>query len=412
MSALPTTVNQRPFDQEPSGQRSFPSQGMSAGSLEWKLLLAAASSTEGSRTHIPSLLTTQHDHPIDWPSLLRGANFHGVSSLLYQNLAPFADVVPAQTLELLRTAYAANMQKALVLSRELNRILDRAGSLGIELIPYKGVVLSESYYGDIAMRQVGDLDLFVRRRDMIRARAALRELEYVPRLDIPATSEADYIAAGYEYSFDGPLGKAMLELQWALQPRYYAVDYDMDALFTRVAEITLSGSHIKTLSPEDLLLVLCLHAAKHVWGRLIWLCDIAQILKRGNLDFPSAVSRARELGIMRILHVTLLLANRFLETPIPAALEPALRSDSAARALAEEVAPSIISGISWEEHKTDYFRLMMRLRERPSDRLRFLIRLAFTPGPGEWQTLKLPRLLSPLYRAVRMVRLAARFAKR
>jgi hypothetical protein len=53
----------------------------------------------------------------------------------------------------------------------------------------------------------------------------------------------------------------------------------------------------------------------------------------------------------------------------------------------------------------------MRLRERPGDRLRFLTRLAFTPGPGEWQTLKLPRVLSPLYRAVRMRRLAARFTR-
>ncbi len=385
---------------------------MSPDSLEWSLLLAAAGSTETSRTRLHCLLAEQREKQIDWPSLLRGANFHGLSSLLHQNLAPHANWVPAQTLNQLRAAYAMNMQKALVLSRELNRILGRAGALGIQLIPYKGIALSEAYYGDIAMRQVGDLDLFVRRRDVIGIRSALRELGYAPRLAIPENSEPDYIASGYEYSFDGPLGKASVELQWALQPRYYAVDYDMDGLFARAVEVTIAGFAARTLSPEDLLLVLSLHAAKHVWGRLIWLCDIAQILNRGNLDFPALLSRSRELGIVRILHVTLLLANRFLEIPIPAEFEPAIYSDRTARVIADEVTPSIISGISWEENKIGYFRLMMRLRERRRDRMRFLARLTFTPGPGEWQALKLPRVLSPVYKAVRMARLAARFTNR
>ncbi len=334
-----------------------------------------------------------------------------MSSLLYQNLTPLAEAVPGQILEQLRAAYATNMQKALLLSRELQRVLDGVGALGIELIPYKGIVLSESYYGDIAMRQVGDLDLLVRRKDVIRTRAALRDLGYAPRVEVPTKFEADYIAAGYEYSFDGPLGKAVLELQWGLQPPYYAVDYDMDGMFVRAAEITVAGRCIRALSTEDLLLVLSMHAAKHVWGRLIWLCDIAQILRHGKLDFASVLSRSRELGIARMLHVTLLLANGLLGTPISAAFDAALRSDGAARGFAEEVTPSIISGIAWEEHKLDYFRLMMRLRERRRDRLRFLARLAFTPGPGEWQAMKLPRALSPLYRAVRVARLAARFTR-
>jgi hypothetical protein len=40
--------------------------------------------------------------------------------------------------------------------------------------------------------------------------------------------------------------------------------------------------------------------------------------------------------------------------------------------------------------------------------LRFLARLVFTPGPGEWQAVRLPRPLFPLYYAVRLFRLAAK----
>jgi hypothetical protein len=55
-----------------------------------------------------------------------------------------------------------------------------------------------------------------------------------------------------------------------------------------------------------------------------------------------------------------------------------------------------------------YFRLMMRLRERWVDRARFLWRLASTPGPGEWGVIRLPASLFPLYRVIRLFRLAAR----
>jgi hypothetical protein len=65
--------------------------------------------------------------------------------------------------------------------------------------------------------------------------------------------------------------------------------------------------------------------------------------------------------------------------------------------------------VEYEEEKLSYFRLMMRLRERRWDRVRFASRLALTPGPGEWQAVRLPRPLFPLYRIVRLARLAARF---
>lgn len=343
--------------------------------------------------------------------LLRLADNHGTSSLLYQNLSHLADMVPSPTLASLRQGYERNIYKSLFLTRELMRIVDRLDGLGIDAVPYKGVVMSEVYYGDMALRQSGDVDLFVRKRDVGRVKDALRGLEYTTRLVIPDEVLEDYIAAGYEWTFDSPAGPNLLELQWALQPRFYAVDFDMDGLFERAAKVTLAGRSVKTPSPEDLLLVLSAHAAKHVWGRLIWLCDIAQILKRGNLDWDRVQVRTREIGIERILLVTLLLANRLLGTAIPAAIRSRVFADQAAMGLADEIAAALAAGVSYDTERISYFRLMMRLRERRADRVRFLARLALTPGPGEWETVRLPGVLVPLYRVVRLVRLAGRFAR-
>ena len=102
---------------------------------------------------------------LDWEDVLRLADRHGTTSLLYQNLMPL-DVAPPAVLTSLRRSYEHNVHKSLFLMRELIRILDCFNSESIEVIPYKGVVLSESYYGDMASRQCGDMDLFVRKQDV------------------------------------------------------------------------------------------------------------------------------------------------------------------------------------------------------------------------------------------------------
>ena len=385
-----------------------------AGVPEWDVVRAA--SWVNPREHDHRRIRGLLDPPtrkrlVEWDAVLRLADHHGTSSLLYQDLLHLGDIVPASVLAALRQRYERNVHKSLFLARELIRILDCLDAIGVEVIPYKGIVLSETYYGDMALRQSGDIDLFVRGHDVGRIKNAVRELGYTQRVPIPENAEEDYIASGYECTFDSPAGKNLLELQWALQPRFYAVDFDMEGLFERAVNVEVAGRRVKTPSPEDLLLVLSVHAAKHVWGRLIWLCDIARILELGNLDWDRVQARAREFGIERILHVTLLLANRLLTTPIPAPVERSILEDRAAGAFAEEIAVDVARGICYEEQQVSYFRLMMQLRERKVDRLRFLTRLTFTPGPGEWEAVRLPKPLFPLYRVVRLARLASRFAR-
>jgi hypothetical protein len=383
--------------------------GLRANAAEWKLLLAAAVRHPGENEvgRIHSLLA-ESGPDIDWARLLRLVEAHGTSWLLYQSLSGLADVVPAGVLEWLRRQYQENARKSLLLAAELLRVLDCASSIGVELIAYKGLVLAEIYYGDMAARPAGDIDLLVRRCDVGRMKNALRDLGYKVRSPVPENRERSYMASGYEYAFDSAAGNNLLELQWALQPRFYGVDFDMEGLFARAGWADLAERRVRTPSPEDLLLVLLMHAAKHAWGRILWLCDIAQILKRENLDWDAILSRARERGVLRIVKITVLLMNRFLGTAIPSGLETQIRRDQAARKLAEEIAASVVAGVSWEEEKVSYFRLMIRVRERGVDRWRFMLRLTFTPGPGEWDAVKLPQALTPFYRLVRLWRLAGK----
>jgi hypothetical protein len=378
---------------------------------EWSLLLAACCLGSGRTDSSHELVCQSVRRPLKWESLLRLAEHQGVVPILYQSLSTLGSEVPPASLALLKQRYETNLHRTLFLARELIRILDPFDALGIDVLAYKGLALAESLYGDIALRQAGDIDLLIRSRDLSRVKGALNEAGYSPHLLLNEAEERAYLASGYECAFDSDLGRNLLEVQWALQPRFYAVDFDMEAMFRRATTVSVAGRNVKTPSPEDLFLILSLHAAKHVWGRLIWLCDIAQILKLPILNWNWIFETAQSLGIVRILQVTLLLTNRLLGMAIPASAKESLSADPAALTLADEIVPQLGRTTPHNVESLSYFRLMMRLRERRADRIRFLQRLAFTPGPGEWKSVRLPAPLFPLYRLLRLWRLAARLAK-
>jgi hypothetical protein len=378
-------------------------------STEWSILLGACSATpqEQKSARLRALL----QQPVSWKSLFALAERHGTQPLLYQALLGVQDAIPAEETHRLKQSYYLNLQKALLLSRELVRILECLSALNIEVMPYKGLALAEMLYHDITLRQSGDIDLLIHAKDLPRIRRAVAEFSYVPHEPLSEEQEQAYLKSGYECAFDSPAGRNLLEVQWAIQPRFYAIDFDMDALFQRAITVKVAEQIVRTPSHADLLLVLSAHAAKHVWDKLAWLCDIAQLMSTPSLDWPWIASEARRLGIVRILWVTLLCANQLLDAPVPTAAQSALRQDHTARPMADEISGYVLSEEDYDVESVSYFRLMMRLRENVSDRLRFLQRLVLTPGPSEWQAVPLPRPLFPLYRLVRLSRLAARFVR-
>jgi hypothetical protein len=372
---------------------------------EWSLLRTACAEAPPTQktARIRKLLGSR----IRWDSLLSLAEHHGVQPILARSLMSFEDQIPAQALITLKKSYQANLHKALLLSGEFTRVVDTLSQAGIDFIPYKGLALAETVYGDIALRQAGDIDLLIHKTDLRRIQEEVGKIGYVPHFNFSEDEAASYMKSGYECAFDGAAGRNLLEVQWAIEPHFYAVDIDLEGLFRRAQTVRVMGLDTKSLSPEDLFLVLGLHAAKHVWGRLIWLCDLERI-SRLPLNWERIAEHAQQLGVVRILRVTLLLAEKLLGSPYPASVAENLPEDSAAETLAEEIETYISNDKTYDVESLAYFRLMLRLRERRIDRIRFVSRFVFAPGPGEWAVMRLPKLLFPLYRVLRLARLAGR----
>ena len=369
---------------------------------EFDLLLACcASCVEEHPDRVPEALSPR----LDWERVLQLADQHGVVPHVYLRLSAAQGLLPAQMLNRLRQRYEANARQALWLTRELLRILEHLHSRGIAALPYKGPVLAEFLYGNVLQRQFGDLDIIVRASDVVCAKAAVRALGYEPSLTLTAKQEQAYLQSGYEYAFDSSHGRNLLEIQWQILPRFYAVNFDMDGLLQRAQSLTVSGHPLQTLGMEDLVLVLSAHAAKHAWIQLSWLCDLVRLAEGKPVRWEVVQQQAERLGIERIVKASFLLAHKLLGAEIPAALQA---PGNQAESLTAQVLPILGGREEINPESIPYFKLMLSSRERRRDRLRFLWRLAVTPGIGEWSAIRLPSPLFPLYRGVRTVRLATR----
>jgi len=360
---------------------------------------------------------------LDWSEVLRLADYHGVLPLAARNLIELLRLesarvenglgLPPEVERSLRSAYEANLRRSLWFAAELARIMQHFERRQLRALPYKGPVLAQSLYHDLGLRSFSDLDFLISPADFERAKQALAEIGYRPSGEVNAienpAAERLWLRTGYERSFDSADGKYLVELQWALLPHFYAVDLRVQDLMARAGKTVVGEREVPCLSAEDSLLVLCLHAGKHLWTRLIWLSDIAETLRSYSgtqtIDYSLVFSRARSLGIARILGVSFWLVKNLLRAEIPKSAEEMIAADRRVPALGSTFAARLARGATYNFESTEYFRLILKLRERRRDRSRYLWRLLWTPGAGDVAAVRLPEALFPLYRVVRIGRL-------
>ena len=372
---------------------------------EFELLLACCRADISPATSdLEEILSLPH---LKWDRILKLAEHHRLLPVLAASICG-RNTVPGSIQLAIRDRSQKHARRTLCFSAELARILHHFYARGIEALAHKGPALGQLLYADPASRQFGDLDFLVRAADVPRAAAALGELGYEPRLQLSPRQQKAYRQSGYEYVFRLGAQPNLVELQWQIVPRFYAIDFDMEALFRRAVDLQLDAVQARALGNEDLLLVLCVHAAKHQWSQLAMLRDIATLARR-QLNWRWINAEARLLGILNILMISLLLTRSLFHSELPQALQVGADFGNAEKSISA-IQSRLSSGSEMNPESLTYFRAMMQVRERRLDRLRFAWRLASTPSVSEWQMTEFPDVLFPLYRILRLLRLMRRFA--
>lgn len=343
---------------------------------------------------------------LNWDRLLHLAQRNGLSPLLYFQLNQIcAASVPAERCESLRDYFQKNSAFSLLLTGELARLLKIFAEHGINAVPYKGPALAVKLYGNLALRQFGDLDILVRESDVWRASELIAAQGFEPHFQIPENKRQAFVRLSYVQLFRRDAGRTLIELHWSIAPRFFGVRFDAAAFWKRLEPMSLHGSSTLTPCAEDLLLMLCVHGAKDCWERLEWVASIAELL-RGNqdLDWEGVWQRADEMRCRRMLALGLLLAHGLFAASLPAQTE---LSSKTLMALANQVSESFAAAERRAPTFAERVRFHLRLKDSFADRVRHCLRLASTTTPVDWSTMSLPGPLSlayPLLRAVRLTR--------
>jgi hypothetical protein len=295
--------------------------------------------------------------------------------------------------------------------RELVGIVNAAREAGISIMSFKGPVLADRYYEDLAFRQYGDLDLLVRRHDLLRVKALLEARGYVSYRDLSPSEEQDFIDHQLAYEFVRKQDSQIVELHWALMHDIHSFRLRPEAVWQRAQTVRIGGQKISTLGTGDLILYLAAHGSKHGWYRLLWACDMDRVVRAHmDLEWSALHERAQRLGCARSLRLGLRVARRWIGTPTPPELRASVAKD--------EVLPEMISHIEthWlfanyrpkDDNIATRATYLLKTRERWKDRwayYRHLAQIAITPTERDRAFLALPRSLGFLYYGVRPVRL-------
>jgi hypothetical protein len=300
------------------------------------------------------------------------------------------------------------IQWSLRLSAELLRLLDLFDRHAIPALPFKGPTLAFALYGDIAMREYCDLDVLLRPEDLAAAKRAMLAEGYTTDLPSHAGQEAAYLRARYELHFTTPDGAVPIELHQAFLPASYCVPFDYPAVWRRLERQPFCGREVLALPGADLLLMLCVHGAKHGWAELGAIRDIARLLTiyEDRICWTALLDQARDIHARRILLLGLSLAAELLDAAVPPNVLASAQGDRALSQLSSEVR----AALSRESEGADSLRFFIRTRERLRDKLACCARLALTPNEEDYGLLPLPPFLSPLYYPLHALRVAGKYS--
>ena len=310
----------------------------------------------------------------DWEELGRTSALHGTTPLLYHRLTTSHTGVPipADVLRSLRNSYLQNAARNMHLYHELGKVLGRFRENGIPVIALKGAHLAGAVYGNFALRPMGDVDLLVRKTDLLRAQDLLVGLGYAASKDDTGCSQLHL--PPYRKK-----GSAAIEVHLNIVSPPFSDRVDVGSLFVRAQACVIEGCELWTLCPEDLLLHLCMHASYHHGfdSGVMPLFDISTVVERYSreLDWEQVLGRSKEWGVGKCVYLALSLAERIAGASIPDRVRVEMevyRDSFNATSLAEELL---------FEHETRVVQNVARLSEKKSvgAKLIHLVHYAFPP---------------------------------
>lgn len=378
-------------------------------SKEYKLLLLCARTrmTEEIGEEI-KLLIQQN---IDWDCLLHLSAKHRLTPLIYWQLNSVCpDLVPSGVMESLKTYFNDNARKNLLLTGGLINILKLFESHKIQAIPYKGPILALQAYGNLAFRQFGDIDILVKKLEVVKIKELMISSGY--KLYEPINvDDSYYMKLEPEYQFVDKNMDIIIEIKWKYHGNFFSLP-EPDILSNELENIDINNYKFPTFSPANQLLILCIHNAKHNWDGLSWICDISEFLKsQSDIEWSEILEKAEKLCIKRILLINLILSRDLFGIILPDGVLNQIDQDHQALKISSEVKERLLGKKERSPNLFEKLILDISKREKLKYGLLDSVKGLTRPTYLDYQDFPLPKNLFILYFLIRPFLLIKRYGK-
>jgi Uncharacterised nucleotidyltransferase len=256
----------------------------------------------------------------NWETFVTLAADQRVRPLLYHRMIQreLVPMLPESVSQNLKRAYKITTTRNLIYLGELCKITKAFQEGGIPVIVLKGMHIACEVYGNISLREMDDIDFLVSEDKLSHSVRILEDQSYQPKT--PFSPLVDSTIYKHLTPFIKP-GVGSVELHWTLAKPDQQFSVDTKGLWERAIPAGIPGIDVLGLSPEDLLLHLCLHTSyqhQFTFG-LRPSCDITQVISLygKSLDWGLLIKRAKQWDWQRGVYLALRVARRLIEAEIP-----------------------------------------------------------------------------------------------
>ena len=375
---------------------------------EDELLLNCARTDVNSEIRDKILYLVQNK--LDWHYLLNLASRHRLLPLLYYNLNSICpELVHEDILGELKDKFNANVRKNLMLTGEMIKVLNLLESEGITAVPYKGPVLASMAYGNIGLREFSDIDIFIQEADVLEAKKLLLSNDFVLCFEFNHITDKFYLKTQREYGLLNTNTGVVTELHWDFHGPFFYLPLETDYFYDSLKTIDINGFTVSSFTPENLFIILCIHNAKHDWGKLGWICDISQLIQNYKMDWTLILEKSGKLGIQRIVNINFSLANDLFKLNLPEDILHSLNSDPVIKKMSLLIKNKLFSETICEFSLINKLFFDLRKRESFYYGIKDSILGLTVPAYPDFESLCLPEVLYPLYYLFRPIKLLKRY---
>lgn len=270
------------------------------------------------------------NNKINWKQLQKLVSFHSIRPILNHALSVCDSntEVPLGFTDTLKNACISQSFYNMAFKVEIPNLLRLLEANGIAAMPFKGIVFTHSFYPKENLREAGDLDILIHKKDIKKALKVLIDNAYNYKVIVlnQQSENHNFITNISSYS-EISLRKTMwnsanvnLDLHWALHYEHLPLKTPIDLFFNSLKKEKFYDNECKMPSIETIFWTMLVHhGGKESWLKIKNLCDLLMFYKKfgHEIDWKEILRKSENIKIKRNLLFGFYYLEKYFEIQIP-----------------------------------------------------------------------------------------------